>query len=175
MRRVLTCLVATAALGLVAGMAGSAASGPPPHAAGGPCSLSAGRPVAASKVASVLRRYGFHLYPDSLGSCSSRLVAQLVNVVYSGPHENLDRRNEITAREGDLFCDVYRRPRAGVTTRHPTTLFQFSLPDPTDKGAWLLLGNVDCSLFTDRPAIVKRLRAGMRAIQKGLPRPATRG
>ena len=96
------------------------------------------------------------------------MVAALANVIYSGPRENLDRRNEISAREGDVFCDVYKRTQAGITARHPKKLFQFHLPDPADEGAWFLLANVDCRIYTQKRVLVRRFRVGVQAIQATL-------
>jgi hypothetical protein len=134
------------------------------------CAPGPARPIPVATVSRTLRRYRFHLYRDPDGICDRTIVASLANIIYSGAYENLDQRNEITAREGDLFCDVHKQTQAGVTARHPRKLFQFSLPDPTDDGAWFLLANIDCQVHTGNSAVVERLRRGMLALRATLTR-----
>jgi hypothetical protein len=130
------------------------------------------RPVSVELLVSTLRRNGFHVYPDPDLGCPPGSAAELANVLFSGPHENLGHSEEIVAREGDVFCDVRVRPLSrGIVARHPKRLYQFPLPDRTDIGAWFVLANVDCQVFTSestRARIVSRFRHAMLGVQATL-------
>lgn|SRR5829696_1753050 len=73
------------------------------------------RPLTASELMGTLRRHGFTVFRipgDAIcvAPVAERMPVSVGNVLSEGPHENYDRRDEITEREGHVFCGLRRGP-----------------------------------------------------------------
>jgi hypothetical protein len=130
-----------------------------------------GEPISIDLAVKTLRKHGFTVFRDSnSASCGGRsrdehILTDLTNVLFSGPHENIESHDEITKREGHLICTVRRRPIYGGGGR---------VQDRTEPGeeASLILANLECGLYPedagDRATYEKRLREALRKLQAAL-------
>jgi hypothetical protein len=53
-----------------------------------------------------LRRLGYALVPDPHPVCAPQIVAEYINIVFEGPHENIDSHNAVVEAEGNVGCEV---------------------------------------------------------------------
>jgi hypothetical protein len=130
---------------------------------------SRGEPITIAEAEDVLRKHGFSVHRDpGTADCGSKhedehRLTDLTNVLFEGPHENIDAHDEVTEREGHLICTVRPRPIYGGGWR---------IIDQTKRGeeASLVVANVECGLYpedvTARAPHEHRLRAAFRDLQR---------
>jgi hypothetical protein len=75
-------------------------------------------------------------------------VAQITNVHFDGPDENIDQHDEIGKREGAVFCGVTRGSVWGKTLRKDPDAPAAS-PIFSGEKAEFFLGNTVCTIYPD--------------------------
>ena len=73
------------------------------------------QPLTDTELTQALRRHGFTVYPipgDAICELapSERMPISVGNVLFDGPHENIDKHDEISGREGHVSCGLRRAP-----------------------------------------------------------------
>ena len=145
------------------------------------CAGGEARPLSISSVSRALREQGFTVARARRSEfCGGpgreviprgkRVVADLTNIHFDGPHENIDQHDEVTDREGHVGCvvlrsDVWgRRLRADLDAPAASPIFS------GDK-AQFFLANVECTIYPsgDRKAEqVDNMHRVMRSLEASL-------
>ena len=89
-------------------------------------------------------KHGFRLSRSADPVCTETLVADLTNIHFSGPAENIERHDEVARRQGHLGCDVHSEP---LLPGEATEITASAGKGNAD--ARLILANVDCALYLD--------------------------
>jgi hypothetical protein len=128
-------------------------------------------PLTASELAGSLRRHEFSVHPipgDAIchGPVPDRMPVSLGNVLFEGPHENIDRHDEITRREGHVFCGLRRRPIWGWTLDEDLNAPPASPIFSGDKTTFSF-ANLECTLYPEgarREVHVRNLQRAVREL-----------
>lgn len=117
------------------------------------CSGGEARPLSIQVVARTLREHGFNVQPEGRseicgGVGAEEVVADLTNVHFDGPYENIESHDEVQRREGMVICAIRRGPLWGNTLQKdldaPAASPIFSGPK-----AVFFLANVECTIYPD--------------------------
>ena len=74
------------------------------------CGKGKGHPLRVQTVLEKLREQGFQVNPVTDPTCAPRIVAEISNIHFRGPHENVQVHDRIQAREGHVICHVDESP-----------------------------------------------------------------
>jgi hypothetical protein len=126
------------------------------------------RPLRASELTRALRRHGFTVFPvpgDAI--CEAPVAEQkpvsLGNVISEGPHDNYDQRDEITEREGHVFCGLRRGPIWGWKLDENLDAPPASPIFSGDK-AEFYFANLECTLYPEGERRDRQVRDLQRAV-----------
>jgi hypothetical protein len=111
------------------------------------------RPLTAAELSRALRGHGFTVYPipdDAICDLppSERIPVSLGNVLFEGPHENIEQHNQITEREGHVFCGLRRTPIWGMDLKEDLNAPPASPIFSGDK-AEFKFANLECTIYPD--------------------------
>jgi hypothetical protein len=87
-------------------------------------------------------------------------VADLSNMLFSGPHENILDHERIGAREGQVICAVRARPLA---PRDGARTFRREIDG---EKAWFVGANVECTIYAQGARAVQQIGAVERALRR---------
>jgi hypothetical protein len=125
-------------------------------------------PLTASELTRALHRHGFTVFPipgDAICHAppADRMPVSVGNVISAGPHDNYDRRDEITEQQGHLFCGLRRRPIWGWKLDEDLD----APPSPIFSGdkAEFYFANLECKLYPKGERSDEQVRNLQRAIR----------
>jgi hypothetical protein len=118
-----------------------------------------------------LRRHGFTVFRipgDAIcyTPVAERMPVSVGNVISEGPHDNYDRRDEITEREGHVFCGLRRGPIWGWKLDENLDAPPASPAFSGDK-AEFYFANLECKLYPEgerKDAQVRKLQRAIREL-----------
>jgi hypothetical protein len=147
------------------GMADDSVVEPPSQA----CVGEPTRPLTAAELTRALRRHGFTVFPipgDAIceAAVAERMPVSVGNVISEGPHDNYDRRDEITEREGHVFCGLRLAPIWGWKLDENLNAPPASPVFSGDK-VELYFANLECKLYPEgewRDRQVRNLQGAVR-------------
>ena len=128
------------------------------------------KPLTAAELRQALRRQGFTVFPipgDAICEtpAAERMPVSLGNVISEGPNDNYDRRDEITAREGHLFCGLRRGPIWGWRLDEDLDAPPASPVFSGDK-AEFYFANLECKLYPEGERKERQVRNLHRAVRE---------
>ena len=111
------------------------------------------RPLTATELMRTLRRHGFTVFRipgDAIcdAPMAERMPVSVGNVLSEGPHDNYDLRDEITEREGHVFCGLRRGPIWGWELDEDLDAPAASPVFSGDK-AEVYFANLECKLYPE--------------------------
>lgn len=129
------------------------------------------RPLTSTDLVRTLRQHGFTVFPipgDAIcdAPVAERMPVSVGNVISEGRNDNYDRRDEITEREGHLFCGLRRSPIWGWTLDENLNAPPASPVFSGDK-VEISFANLECTLYPegDRKHIqVRNLQRAVRVL-----------
>lgn len=127
------------------------------------------RPLIATELIRTLRRHGFTVSPipgDAIceGPVAERMPVSVGNVISEGPNDNYDRRDEITEREGHVFCGLRRGPIWGWKLEEDLNAPPASPVFSGDK-AEIYFANLECVLYPEGARKDVQVRNLQRAVR----------
>jgi hypothetical protein len=143
-------LLATLFVGLSAGCMAQAEDGADDQSSQA-CLSEPTEPLTAAELTQALRRHGFTVFQipgDAIcdGPASDRMPVSVGNVLSEGPHDNYDKRDEVTEREGHVFCGLRRGPIWGWQLHEDLDAPPASPAFSGDK-AEFYFANLECKLY----------------------------
>ena len=132
------------------------------------CSRVKSAPVKTDSLIRALRRRGFDVYRDTTTYCPPLIAEVISNIFFRGPHENIDRHDEILRVQGYLSCDIFKRP----VPAHRNNLRLVKIYRVRQRDVEVVAANVSCQLWEPDDASRRRARraALVAAIRSVLPR-----
>jgi hypothetical protein len=119
------------------------------------------QPLELREVRQALREEGFRVYRDHTTDCPSQIAELLDNTFFEGPHENIEQHNEIGRTQGNIGCEVDRRP-APAEQDDPAAIKMYT----TGKRSFeIVMANVACTLYPASETWDTRKQALLRAFR----------
>ena len=111
------------------------------------------QPLTAAELTRALRQHGFHVYRvpgDAIceAPAPERMPVSVSNILFEGPHENLDAGDAIREREGHVFCGLRRGPIWRWTLDEDLDAPPSSPIFSGDK-ATFFFANLECTLYPE--------------------------
>jgi hypothetical protein len=155
---------------LVAILGGGCAEPPPSSPPSQACVGEKTRPLTATELRRTLRRHGFTVYRtpgDAIcdAPVAERMPVSVSNVLFEGPHENIDRHEEISEREGHVFCGLRRGPIWGWRLDEDLDAPPSSPIFSGDK-ATFSFANLECTLYPEGERAEIQVRNLQRAVRE---------
>jgi hypothetical protein len=127
------------------------------------------RPLTIAELMRALRRHGFTVYRipgDAICDVpvAERMPVRVGNVLFEGPNDNYDRRDEIIAQEGHVFCGLRRGPIWGWKLDENLAAPPASPIFSGDK-AEFSFANLECTLYPEGARRDLQVRNLQRAVQ----------
>ena len=128
------------------------------------CDGRSGRPISTIEAVRALRSKGFVVFRDTTQPCTPRMSDQLANTFFTGPHKNIDQHRAIVRTQGQLYCEIDKRPAPAqmVDLRRIRTYRVRS------GGVEVIMANLICQLYAPdnrRVLFRNRLIAAFRALR----------
>jgi hypothetical protein len=129
-----------------------------------PCVGGETGPLGEEAVSEALRAGGFSVFRDERGCGGAEDIAiELTNLLFDGPHENIEEHDEVTAREGHVLCSLRHRPIYGTGTKIDRRA--------DGRATRFVLENLECSIYPDgdhAEAQVRSLEEALHSLQSEL-------
>jgi hypothetical protein len=127
------------------------------------------KPLTAGELTRALRRNGFTVFPISGDAICEAPVAERMpvsvgNVLSEGPHDNYDQRDEVTAKEGHVFCGLRRGPIWGWKLDENLDAPPAS-PIFSGNKAEFYFANLECKLYPRGERSDRQIRNLQRAVR----------
>jgi hypothetical protein len=163
------------AAALLAGGCTSLSSGGE-SAASTECAGDRTRPITQDVLIATLRQNGFTVHPDPTDVvCTSSdpvvrsdpdedMPISVTNILFEGPHENIDLHDRIGKREGHVSCGLRRGPIWGALEKDLDA--PAASPIFSGEKATFSVANVECTIYPDGPKSGEQVRNLDRAVTK---------
>lgn len=125
------------------------------------CAGGATQPLGIREVRQALQEEGFRVYRDDTTDCPPQIAELLGNTFFEGPHENIDRHNEIGRTQGNIGCEVDKRP-APAERDDPAAIQTYTT---RKRSIEVVMANVTCRLYPDPETWDTRKQALLRAFR----------
>jgi hypothetical protein len=128
------------------------------------------RPLTAAELTRALRGHGFTVYGipgDAICDLppDERMPVSVSNVLFDGPHENIEAHDEITEREGHVICGLRRGPIWGWKLDEDLDAPPSSPIFSGDK-ATFSFANLECNLYPEGERRDEQVRSLQRAVRE---------
>ena len=133
------------------------------------CAREPTAPLTAAELTRTLRANGFTVFPEpGVAICdvpaTERMPISVTNVLFEGPHENIDAHEEIAAREGHVGCGLRRGPIWGWQLDEDLDAPPAS-PIFSGEKAVFSFANVECTLYPEGERREEQIRNLQRAMR----------
>jgi hypothetical protein len=125
------------------------------------CTGGTTQPLGVAEVRQALRKEGFRVYRDRVSECPPQIAELLANIFFEGPHKNVDQHNEIGRTQGNISCEVDRRPAPAERG----DLVAIKTYTARNRSIEVVMANVACTVYPDSETWEARKQALLRVFR----------